>query len=402
MNILIVSSYLPYPLFSGGHIRLYNLIKELRGRHEITLICEKRSYQKEKDINEVKKFCRKVITVDRKKQWSLKNIIRTGFSFYSFLVTGHTSIEMRKKVKKEISENQFDLIHAETSYIMQNIPKTDLPIVLVEHNIEYLFYKRYVQNSSLFLKPFLYLDVLKLKRWEEGMWKRANKLVAVSEVERKTMLKIRKDVEIVSNGVDTNKFIAKSDERRATSDEQKILFIGDFKWIQNKDSVEFIIKEIWSKVQSELLFAMNKDALKLWIVGKKIPDSIRNLTKDKSVIFDENAPKETQKIFADSVMLLSPIRIGAGTSYKILESMASGVPVITTRLGNAIQAKEEEEIAIAQNADEFVAKIKRLLNDKNFYNKISENGRKLVEKKYNWKKIASDLNSVYGSVASYD
>ena len=77
MKILMVSSFLPYPLTSGGHIRLYNLIKNLSNRHNITLICEKRDYQTEEDVDEIKKICTKVITVRRKKQWSVSNILKT-------------------------------------------------------------------------------------------------------------------------------------------------------------------------------------------------------------------------------------------------------------------------------------------------------------------------------------
>jgi len=50
-------------------------------------------------------------------------------------------------------------------------------------------------------------------------------------------------------------------------------------------------------------------------------------------MFDENAPDETWKIYHRSDILLSPITVGGGTSYKILESMATGLPVVTTILG---------------------------------------------------------------------
>ena len=128
MNILLISSYLPYPLFSGGHIRLYNLIKELSKKHKITLICEKRDYQGEAEISELKKFCKKVITVNRKKQWTIGNILKTGLSPQSFLITGHTNLEMKKEIQREINGFQFDLIHVETSYVMQNLPITEIPV----------------------------------------------------------------------------------------------------------------------------------------------------------------------------------------------------------------------------------------------------------------------------------
>src|SRR3989344_5551517 len=104
MRILMVSSYLPYTLHSGGHIRLFNIIKNLSGNHEITLICEKRSYQNGKHIKEVGKFCKKIITVERKKQWTLKNILKTSFSKYPFLVTGHTNSQMKQEIGKMLKE----------------------------------------------------------------------------------------------------------------------------------------------------------------------------------------------------------------------------------------------------------------------------------------------------------
>ena len=238
MNILLVSSYLPYPLFSGGHIRLYNLIKELSHKHKITLVCEKRDYQGDAEISELKKFCKKVISVPRKKQWSLKNITKTGLSALPFLIIGHTSSEMRKEIQRELNENQFDLIHAETSYVMQNIPETKIPIILAEHNVEYLVYKRFADKAPLLLRPLLYMDVLKLKRWEEAVWKKATKLIAVSKIEKEIMNKVRKDVVVVSNGVDIEKFTINDLQLTRDGREKRILFIGEFKWVQNRDAIE--------------------------------------------------------------------------------------------------------------------------------------------------------------------
>ncbi|MBI2613607.1 MAG: glycosyltransferase family 4 protein [Candidatus Levybacteria bacterium] len=400
MNILLVSSYLPYPLFSGGHIRLYNLIKELSKIHKITLICEKRDYQGDSEINELKKFCKKVITVNRKKQWTVKNILKTGLSLQSFLITGHTISEMKKEIQRELNESQFDLIHVETSYVMQNIPPVDIPLILVEHNVEYLVYKRFADNAPLSLRPLLYVDVFKLRLWEESIWNKATKLVAVSEIEKKIMEKIRKDVIVVSNGVDINKFKIQNSKFKI-NEEKRILFIGEFKWMQNRDAIEFILKDIWPKLRYEFIPPMNNKGIKLWVVGRHIPNSIRKMTNDNDVIFDDQAPKETEQIYQKSDLLLVPIRVGGGTSFKILESMASGVPVVTTSLGNAIGAKENEEIIIANDSDEFVEKIRELFANKKFFNTISENARKLVEEKFNWEKISQDLNSVYESVMSY-
>lgn len=387
MKILIVSSFLPYPLFNGGHIRLYNLIKNLSENHEITLICEKRAKQTAEDIDEISKICKKVITVERKRQWSLENILKSGISLEPFLIAGHKSQQMKKEIEKELSGQDFDLIHVETFYVMQNLPKVNIPVVLAEHNIEYLVYQRYVDKSPFFLKPFLKIDVLKLKRIEKICWKNADRLIAVSDQEQKLME--RKDIQIVPNGVDLEKFRMKKIDKNKK--EKKVLFIGDFKWIQNRDSAVYIIKNIWPRV------GVKNSNLKLWIVGKEIPDSIKKLG-NSSIIFDENAPSETERIFQAADILLSPIRVGGGTNFKILESMASGTPVITTVLGNeGINAKDSEEIIICEKPEEFASKALLLLSDDYLYEKLSRNARKFIEENFDWKNITLKLEGIYKS-----
>lgn len=399
MNILLISSYLPYPLFSGGHIRLYNLIKLLSKKHKITLVCEKRDYQKEKDVEEVKKFCEKVVTFDRKTQWSFGNIVKTGFSLSPFLIVGHNIPAMKVEIGELLKKENFDLIHVETFYVLQNLPETKVPIVLIEHNIEYLVYKRFAEKAFLPLRPLLYLDILKLKYWEEKAWEKVTKLVAVSEIEKEIMGKKRDDVLIVPNGVDTEKYKVLSMKYKVSKTEKRVLFIGDFKWVQNRDAAIWIVKSIWPLIRLKVKSEKSKVDLKLWIVGRKIPDNIKAMGDD-SVFFDENAPEDTNLIYEKADVLFAPIRVGGGTSFKILEGMASGVPVVTTFLGNeGIGAKNGEQILIASDSNDFAEKTLEILNDNNLYDKISQNARKFIEEKYDWKVIVKKLEDVYESLA---
>ncbi len=393
MKILMVSSYLPYPLFSGGHIRLFNLMKQLKKNgHEVTLICEKREYQSQSDIKNVSNVSKKVITFPRRKQWSVRNIVRSGFSTHSFLTVGHRIPQMEEAIKEELRKEKYDLIHIETFYVFQNVPKTSLPTVLVEHNIEYLVYKRYADKAPLFARPLLMVDVLKIKNEEKKWWKKATKLVAVSNEEKQIMK--REDVWVVANGVDIEKFHVKRKIKKIT-DERKVLFIGDFKWIQNRDAVEWIIKEVWPKVLDEV--SNEKFRAKLWIVGKRIPPYLKELG-GSTIYFDENASSETEQIYKQADMLLAPIRIGGGTSFKILESMATGLPVFTTPLGNeGIDASAGKEIIIATQASEYASEIINLIKNEEKYAALSENASSFIRKNFDWNNISVQLESVYRS-----
>ena len=411
MKILLISSYLPYPLFSGGQIRLYNLLKELSRNHSVTLICEKRENQTDADIKEIEKICKKVITVNRRKQWSLQNILKAMTSQHSFLITGHTHEEMKRKIKEELGKNQFDLIHVETFYVMQNLPLKSrittppllkgargiLPIVLVEHNIEYQVYSRFVKNAHFLLRPFLAIDVAKIKREEEYFWKKASRLIAVSNEDKEVMRLAGAEAEVVANGVDTDKFSYKNVQKAITQKEKKILFIGDFKWIQNRDTLSWIIRDIWPLIKK----GVHKN-IKLWIVGREIPDSIKSLTNDPDIIFDQKSSSHpAEQIFHEAYALLAPIRVGGGTSYKILEALSAGTPVIITPLSaQSLGLRDSEEALIGQNAKELADQTLLLLQDSNLYEKISKNGRALIEKNHTWKNIAGKLEEVYKDTVS--
>lgn len=400
MKILMVSSFLPYPLYSGGHVRLYNLIRELSTKHEITLICEKRNNQTETEINEVKKICKNVITVERRKQWSFDNLTKSSLSSSSFLVTGHTNNDMRKKIARELEIHKYDLIHVETYYVMQNLPEVSIPVVLVEHNIEYQVYEKYVAQLFPLLRPILGMDITKIRKEEERFWMRADKLIAVSEEDKNVMNVAGINADIVANGVDTNKFKFKL--KKDIGKENKILFMGDFKWVQNRDSVRFIIKEIWPILRQRFAGqAGNKKEtdIKLWIVGRSIPKSIRTLTEDPQIVFDESSSSQpTEQLFYDADLLLAPIRVGGGTSYKIIESMSCGTPVVTMPLSaDAIGATDNENILVGKNALELAHKALNLLSDSKLYENITLGGRKLIDKNYRWEKIANDLENIYKS-----
>lgn len=423
---------MPYPLHSGGHVRLYNLIRELSEKHDITLVCEKRPHQTASDIKEVERICKKVITVERRKQWSLQNVAKSAFSPHSFLVTGHTHFEMQKKIQEELEQNSFDLIHVETFYVMQNLMKVlgeaydgddarfvdglrqtsdvkryrlrnretndDIPIVLVEHNIEYLVYQKFVDRAPAAMRPLLSLDVAKIKREEALAWKQATALVTVSEEDKRVMQQAGFTATIVSNGVDIESFAFKQRIKNPEQKMKKLLFIGDFKWIQNQDSAKFIIQEIWPLIRQQV--TSDKQQVKLWIVAREIPDSILNLTDDSDVIFDvESSNKPTPEIFKEASVLLAPIRVGGGTSYKILESMACGTPVVTMQMSaSAIHAEDGKQIMVGQTAEDLAEKTIHLLQNEEFYERIAQNGRKLIEEKYSWKEIGRELEKVYNSL----
>ena len=206
MKVLMITPYLPYPLVSGGQIRTYNLLKNLAPSHEITLASFVRDENEKKFLKELEPFCKKVIIFKRRKAWSPINIILAAVTPFPFLVSIYFDFRVRSQIKKELAKEAYDLIHAETFYVMPNIPKTQTPIFLVEQVIEYLVYQRFVEGLPSYLfpaKPLLLLDVFKIKWWERYYWKKAKRLAAMSQDDCHFIQNLEPNfhVDEVSNGV---------------------------------------------------------------------------------------------------------------------------------------------------------------------------------------------------------
>ena len=163
MHILMLTPYLPYPLVSGGQIRTFNLLKNLSQKHKITLF----SLIKEADHNYLENlapYCQNIQVFKRSAlPFTPKNILRTGFSSYPFVVMRNLVPETATAVKEELTREKYDVIHAETFYMMPNIPETKIPTILVEQTIEYLGYQSYADTTKRwYVKPFLDIDIGKI------------------------------------------------------------------------------------------------------------------------------------------------------------------------------------------------------------------------------------------------
>ncbi len=391
MKILMITPYLPYPLLSGGQTRSYNLIKQLAKKHEITLFSFIRSEEEKTSIRHLQAFCKQIFVVKRRPAWSIINIVLAAFTAYPFLVSLYLSRTLHRLLRSELASSRYDLIHAETFYVMPNIPKTSVPVLLVEQTIEYRVYMHFVQNYSLLpLKPLLLLDVLKVKYWEKHYWQRAQKVVAMSEADASKMKKLVSalNVDIVPNGVDVKSFSLKKDDK---IQEPIILYVGNFKWLQNREAVEILIRDIWPKIRLEFPPA------RLLIVGRGQIDAVKTL-KEKNITFAENV-SDIRDSYKKAQLMLAPIEGPGGTRLKILEAMASRCPVVTTPVGiEGIAAQEGREVLVGRTSGELVRLALLLLKDHNLRNILSEAAYRFVAKKYTWEDIGRRLDRIYEEV----
>jgi glycosyltransferase involved in cell wall biosynthesis len=393
MKILMLTPYLPFPDSSGGQIRSYNLIKHLSKKHEITLFSLIKDDSEKRFVSELEKYCKKVKVFKRSKSpWTIRNILLTGFGPYPFLVIRNLSPKERGAVMEEINKNKYDLIHAETFYVMPHIPKTKIPILLVEQTIEYLVYKHYVEGlKNPFLRILLSIDVAKLKFWETSFWKKADGVVAVSEADRKEMLKLAGDLEVglVPNGVNLDFFQIKGSWKEKNP---RILFVANFKWLQNVEAAELLLNEVFPIVHKK------NSKVKVWIVGQYIPESIVRRQSENIIVdnLKEDDQEGIRKAYYEASAFVSPLRGPGGTRLKHFAAMAAKLPLITTSVGaEGLGATHEQNVIIQDNPTSLAEATLEIIGDEKKAKRIADNARKLVEEKFSWYKMSEYLDQIY-------
>lgn len=390
MNVLFVSAILPYPLHSGGQVRLYNLLKRLSKDHEITLYTFIRD-EKERRLTSQLSFLKNIHLFYRGTVWQPIYLFRALTSDLPLLLASYKHQEMKQAIEKDLREHRYDCIHLEPFYVWPSIPdQLPVPLIVSEHNIEYEVYHAYARQTPFpFFQPFLERDVRKIKKYEEYAWKRADRLITVSGHDASIAGSItdKKKISVVPNGVDTTHFSYQTKKIDAT--QLKFLFTGNFLWLPNVKAVEFLVKEIWPAI------AVHFPKAHLEVVGKHLPKRIKHTLEKLHVTYQAFAD-DIRDIYRAHDILLAPMTIAGGTKFKILEAFASGCLVLTTREGvEGIDVKNGESYLQSDTPSSFVGAIQSIVNQPEKYSQITKQARKLIEQKYSWDAIAEEQSNIW-------
>jgi len=395
MKILMLTPYVPYPPSSGGQIRTLNLLKYLSKNNQITLVCLYKNHEEKKYIKDLYQYCEKIYPCQRpEKPWQIKNILKTIFSSLPFLIVRNYSNEAKEIINQLLKNEKFDVIHAETFYVMPHLPKTKTPIILVEQTIEYQVYQHFVNGLFFLLKPFFYFDILKLKYWERFFWRKADIVAAVSKSDEKNIKELEPNLKtaIIPNGAGEQMIIKKLPQKNLKK--PIILFQGNFFWLQNIEAAEFLIKKIYPLLKKII------PETKIIISGQRA-NQIKAPSDIEIINLNLNDTQLVKDIYQKATVFVAPIFGPGGTRLKILAAMASGIPVISTKIGiTGLDVKNNENVLIANTAQEFINAILKITSNKKLYQKIQTNAYLLIKEKYNWQVISKDLEKIYQKVTA--
>jgi glycosyltransferase involved in cell wall biosynthesis len=207
----------------------------------------------------------------------------------------------------------------------------------------------------------------------------------------------------ISFGVDLNNFKPAPAKQKERDGYKTILFVGGLDRAHYFKGVDVLIKAV-SKLLT-LPAGRQVDSFQLLIVGDgdlraEYEGLAKKLGIDDKVIFagrvaDRNLPAYYNNC---DVLVLPSINQGEAFGIVLLEAMASGKPVIASDLPGVrgvFQNGKQGLLARPGDAGDLTEKIRIILSDENLAKKMGQEGRKLAEEKYDWRKVGQKLNEIY-------
>lgn len=387
MNILFVSALLPYPLHSGGQVRIYNLLKRLSKRHSITLVAFIRD-ERERDLIKNLKFCRSVHVVMRGRAWQATYLMHAVLGPFPFLLSTYHNWLAERLITDLLGREHYDLVHIEPFYVWPSLPKLTVPLVVSEHNVEYDVYHAFARRFPWFgFRSLLHWDVGKIEKWERTVWRAADALTAVSVADQAVMEEyLSHPVTLVPNGVDLEAFPYRKPPKR---NNPTVLFAGNFRWVPNRDAAETLVCHIWPLVSRRFPQAQ------LLVAGQDIPSVLRSRIKEAGGRVEDHVA-DIASVYQRADMLVAPHAISGGTKFKMLEAMATGTPVITTPEGVfGLDVEPGVHYFEAVTSEEFAAQISYVWDNTARREIVAGSARKRIEEHYDWNSIAGLLEQVW-------
>lgn len=251
------------------------------------------------------------------------------------------------------------------------------------------------------------------------LMKRVNKVVALNNTAKERLLskgKINADnITVVPNGVDTDFFnddieVGETIKKYGLEGKLTVLFVGRLAKIKG---IEYLIKAADRIVNEfgykETLFVLVGpqafDSTERPIDMEKMLSFIDQHQLEKHVILTGSLPsEEVRTLYAACDIFVLP-SLSEGDPLVIPEAMASGKPVIATRVGGIPrQVRDGWNGFLIDPADEqqLAEKIKYLIDNPDEIQRLGENSRKYAEEELDWRKVAEKLSSIYEGLSAKD
>ena len=400
-SILIITSFLPYPIHSGGEQAQFNMIEALRKNCKIGIIFPLNRDNRVADVEalsslwpEVRLFPFPLISqythtpflIQKARRFLYKkllhkvSLVKDALDRTDFL----TSKAYLDFINKAIAETKPDIIQVE---FIQNLniggllPKS-LKKIFVHHEIGFVMTDRMLKNVSLTNKQ--QNKKKQKKRQEIARLNQYDGIITLTETDKDVLEKsgVKPPIYVSPAAVNTR-------EKEYDGWNGLIVFVGGYYHRPNQEGMDWFLREVtpcvdWSKYPQT----------QLKIVGLGWPTSyegnFNGLTAYLAGYVDDLSEHVSR------TLMIVPLLTGSGMRMKILDASALSVPFVSTSVGaEGLNFSDGDTCMIADGAIDFAQALEKLMNDHSLREAIARKAHHLYKENYSLESLVERRKEIY-------
>jgi len=311
------------------------------------------------------------------------------FSPSPYSVATHRCRPMAEVLARLAAERPPDVWQFEWSPYADLLPRTAPGRkLIIAHNVDTLIWQRYYEHGGAWLRrQYIRRQWHKFHRFEKRAFNQADFVVAVSAEDAQLIREWfgQQRVGVVENGVDGDYFARVEGEH----DPFRILFLGALDWRPNLDGVNLLLERIFPAVRAQ------EPKARLIIVGRHPPAALVQRARAlPGVELHANVP-DVRPFLGQCGVMAVPLRIGGGSRLKILEALASKLPVVSTKVGAEGLDLTPGEHYVQADENDMAGALLAALRQPEVMREQASKGCELVRRVYDWHVLAAKLGAIW-------
>lgn len=391
MNIVVALSRFPLPTDKGDKLRAYYQIRHLAQKHQIHLICLNDAPIAPEDLQAMQEICASIEVIQLGKLKKLFNLAGSLFNRLPFQVNYFRSVRMKKVLEEKIKSTRAEVCYVQLIRLAKNIPFHDNTAYFLDYMDAFsVGMENRISLSPWYLKPFVKIEARRLQEFEAKVAVPYDGFSIISEQDAAVLPDLLKnEIAIIRNGVGEMFF----EELPVVNKDFDLLFTGNLGYHPNEKAALYLVNEILPELEKKGIKAT------VCLAGARPAPAVRALASERVTV--TGRVPDLREYFNRSRLYVAPLISGQGLQNKLLESMAMGLPTMTSPGPNAaLGAAPGKEILVANDAADFANKIKKMLADPEEAQKIAKAGRAFVKNHYHWDGVNQQLEDLLIGIAA--
>jgi glycosyltransferase involved in cell wall biosynthesis len=398
-RVLFLTPQMPYPPHQGTSLRNWHILRGVALHADVSLL----SFADDgvTAIPEpVAACCRRVDVIPAPARTTGQRLRQLVTMDEPDLALRLANSAFADALRRRLAGERVDVVQIEGLEMARYLPvvremQPSAHVVLDCHNAETELQRRTFatdvgQPRRWLAAAYSRLQAGRLAAYERWACRAADAVVAVSEADRdhlRTLAGDDLDIAVIPNCIDTQAYAGEPvpDDPALRHD---LVFTGKMDYRPNVDAVLWFAETVWPRLVE------GHPGLSWAIVGQKPHPRLASIGRLPGVRLTGRVER-IQPYLAGAIVYVSPLRIGSGTRLKLLEAMATGLPIVSTSVGaEGLKATVGRDLLIADNADEQLAAVSRLLETPDERRRLSENARAAAAA-YDWRRVIPRFAALY-------